>query len=83
MNLNRMKQNWDRSVGWGQRRVSNWRPRLSLSGGSMMVLLTLGMTIAYDACGPERTGYEFLVLGEGDWPSLMGLLSDAAGRLVS
>lgn len=46
-----------------------------------MVLFTLFMTIAYSACGPERTGYEFLVLGEGDWPSLMGISSDTAGRV--
>ncbi|MCZ6515325.1 MAG: hypothetical protein O6850_05630, partial [Acidobacteria bacterium] len=35
----------------------------------------------YDACGPERTGYEFLVLGEGDWPSLMGIFSVTGGRI--
>ncbi len=46
-----------------------------------MVLFTLWMTIAVDACGPERTGYEFLVLGEGNWPSLMGIFSVTGGRI--
>jgi hypothetical protein len=55
------------------------RPRLSLTTGSLLVLLTLFLPIGYEACGPPRTGYE-LVRGQGDWPSFLGITSAAGGR---
>lgn len=46
------------------------RPRVSLLTGSVFVLLTLFLPIAYKACGPNRTGYEF-IRGEGIWPGAL------------
>ena len=59
--------------------VSQLRPRISLASGSALVLLTLFLPIGYEACEPARTGIE-LVQGKGEWPSLLGITSSAAGR---
>ncbi|HUI40813.1 MAG TPA: hypothetical protein VL523_02475 [Terriglobia bacterium] len=49
------------------------RPRVSLLTGSVLVLLTLYIPVAFGACGPNRTGLEFL-RGEGVWPGMATLL---------
>jgi len=50
-----------------------------LFSGSVLVLLTLFLPIAYQSCGPNKTGYEFVRAGEGDWPGLP-LGGQEAGR---
>jgi hypothetical protein len=47
---------------------------VSLASGSVLVLLTLFLPIAYEACGPQRKGHEF-IRGEGVWPGLVSLIS--------
>jgi hypothetical protein len=64
---------------WASKVLEQIRPRASLASGSVLVLLTLFLPIGYEACGPRRSGYE-LLRGKGDWPTLMGLSSSAAGR---
>jgi hypothetical protein len=60
--------------------LSRIRPRVSLASGSILVLLTLFLPIGYEACGPERRGYE-LVQGSGEWPTFLGVLvSSQAGQ---
>ncbi len=51
------------------------RPRVSLAAGSLMVLLTLFIPLTQEACGPNRTGLEF-IRGRGAWVGLMGLISN-------
>jgi len=53
--------------------VSQLRPRISLAAGSALLLLTLFLPIAYEACGPQRKGHEFL-RGQGIWPGLLTIL---------
>lgn len=48
------------------------RPRVSLLTGSVLVLLTLYVPVAFNACGANRTGIEFL-RGEGVWPGMAAL----------
>ena len=70
-----------RGEAYTRRVVSPLRPRVSLAGGSLLVLLTLLLPIGYESCGPERKGYE-LVQGKGDWPTFMGIfLSDYYGSI--
>lgn len=73
---------WQRSNRWGWSLVSQIRPRVSLLTGSVLVLLTLFLPIAYEACGPNRTGYEFARgEGKGIWPGLfLGLIFEDSGR---
>jgi len=59
--------------------LANLRPRLALTGGSLLVLLTLFCPIGYEACGAPRKGYE-LVQGQGDWPSFLGIIWTAGGQ---
>jgi hypothetical protein len=61
---------WARGRGWALTLVSQIRPRLSLAAGSVLVLLTLFIPIAYEACGPPRKGHEF-IRGKGIWPGLL------------
>lgn len=56
------------------------RPRISLAGGSLLVLLTLFLPIGYSSCGPKTMGYE-LVRGKGEWPTFLGIfVSEPAGQ---
>lgn len=61
---------WAGGHAWALTLVAQIRPSLSLAAGSVLVLLTLFLPIAYDACGPPRKGYEFLS-GRGIWPGLL------------
>lgn len=49
-------------------------PRVSLLTGCALVFLSLYLPIAYDACGPNRTGIEVLQ-GDGIWPGAMAFFS--------
>lgn len=75
----RIERAYERGNAWTQKLLAQIRPRVSLASGSLLVLLTLLLPIGYEACGPRRTGYE-LMRGKGDWPTLMGIASSAAGR---
>lgn len=77
--LDRIERAYERGNAWTQKLLVQIRPRVSLFSGSVLVLLTLFLPIGYEACGPRRTGYE-LMRGKGDWPTLMGIASSAAGR---
>lgn len=65
---------WERARGWTRVLISQLRPRVSLASGSVLVLLTLFLPIAYEACGPQRRGHEF-IRGEGVWPGLLTFVS--------
>jgi len=65
---------WERAQGWARGLISQLRPRVSLASGSVLVLLTLFLPIAYEACGPQRKGHEF-IRGEGVWPGLLTFVS--------
>ncbi len=57
------------------------KPRVPLLSGSVLVLLTLFLPVAYSQCGSVRwTGSNYL-LGFGTWPGSLGALSYAAGRV--
>lgn len=64
---------WGRGRGWAEKLAAQIRPRVSLAAGSTLVLLTLFLPIAYEACGPPRKGYEFL-RGEGIWPGVLSFV---------
>jgi hypothetical protein len=66
----RAERAWARGRGWALTLVGQIRPRLSLAAGSVLVLLTLFLPIAYEACGPPRKGHEF-IRGKGIWPGLL------------
>ena len=70
----RTERAWERAHGWARVLISQLRPRMSLASGSVLVLLTLFLPIAYEACGPNRRGHEF-IRGEGVWPGLLTLVS--------
>jgi hypothetical protein len=70
----RTERAWERAHGWARVLTSQLRPRMSLASGSVLVLLTLFLPIAYEACGPQRRGHEF-IRGEGIWPGLLSLVS--------
>lgn len=56
-------------------------PKIPLLSGSVLVLLTLFLPIAYSQCGSVRwTGGDYL-LGFGTWPGSLGALSNAPGRV--
>jgi hypothetical protein len=55
------------------------RPRISLLTGSVFVLTTLSLPVAYVDCGPNKTGVEF-VQGDGFWYSLVGFASSGGAR---
>lgn len=56
-------------------------PKIPLLSGSVLVLLTLFLPIAYSQCGSVRwTGGDYL-LGFGTWPGSLGALSYAPGRV--
>jgi hypothetical protein len=56
-------------------------PKASLLTGSILVLLTLFLPVAYSQCGAIRwTGSEYL-LGVGTWPGCLAGLSYSAGRI--
>jgi hypothetical protein len=61
---------WARGRGWALTLLAQIRPRVSLAAGSVLVLLTLFLPIAYEACGPPRKGHEF-IRGKGIWPGLL------------
>ena len=65
---------WERAHGWARVLISQLRPRVSLASGSVLVLLTLFLPLAYEACGPQRKGHEF-IRGEGVWPGLLTFVS--------
>jgi hypothetical protein len=65
---------WGRAHGWARVLISQLRPRVSLASGSVLVLLTLFLPLAYEACGPQRKGHEF-IRGEGVWPGLLTFVS--------
>lgn len=57
------------------------RPNVPLLSGSVLVLLTLFLPVAYSQCGSIRwTGGDYL-LGFGTWPGSLGALSYAPGRV--
>lgn len=57
------------------------KPRVPLLSGSVLVLLTLFLPVAYSQCGSARwTGSDYL-LGFGTWPGSLGALSYALGRV--
>lgn len=57
------------------------KPKVPLLSGSVLVLLTLFLPVAYSQCGSVRwTGSDYL-LGFGTWPGSLGALSYAAGRV--
>ena len=64
------ERGWARGRGWALALVWQIRPRLSLAAGSVLVLLTLFLPTAYEACGPPRKGHEF-IRGKGIWPGLL------------
>lgn len=73
---------WAYGDRWARSLVSQIRPRVSLLTGSVLVLLTLWLPVAYEACGPNRTGYE-VVRGKGIWPGLFtALLVASSGRVL-
>jgi len=76
---NRTERAYEHGQAWASKILALIRPRVSLTTGSVLVLLTLFLPIGYEACSPHRTGYE-LMGGKGDWPTLMGIASSAAGR---
>jgi hypothetical protein len=61
--------------GVAGRTLAALRPRVSLTSGSVMVLVTLLLPIGYESCGPETKGYE-LVQGHGGWPTFLGIALD-------
>jgi len=75
----RIERVYERGNAWVGHLIALVRPRVSLASGSLLVLLTLLLPIGYEACAPQRTGYE-LMRGKGDWPTLMGIASSRAGR---
>ncbi len=52
------------------------RPRMSLFSGSVLVLLTLFLPIAWES----NKGYEFVRVGEGSWLGLLGVVDHEIGR---
>lgn len=57
------------------------KPNVPLLSGSVLVLLTLFLPVAYSQCGSVRwTGVDYL-LGFGTWPGSLGALSYAPGRV--
>lgn len=71
---------WERGNQWIRSPLLRIRPKVSLFSGSVLVLLTLFLPIAYQACGPNKTGYEFVRESKGDWPTFLGSISHQAGR---
>ena len=60
----------ERGEAEGRAFLTRIRPRVSLAGGGILVLLTLFLPVGYEACGPKRRGYE-LVQGKGEWPTYL------------
>ena len=60
--------------------LAGLRPQFSMLSGAAFVLITLFLPIAYNACGPEKTGAEFVSGASGELPLLAGLSSEAFGR---
>jgi uncharacterized membrane protein YhaH (DUF805 family) len=70
----------DRTEDSVRRALKPLRPRVSLSCGGVMVLITLLLPIGYESCGPKTKGYE-LLQGHGAWPTFMGIsLENYFGR---
>lgn len=69
--------NWphakETATRWAHSPWTRIRPRVSMLSGSVLVLLTLYIPVAFNACGANRTGLEFL-RGEGIWPGMGSLL---------
>jgi hypothetical protein len=71
------------------RKASRWvhapllqiRPRISLLTGSALVLLSLYIPVAFNACGINRTGREFL-RADGLWPGMASLVGMGIERGV-
>ena len=55
------------------------RPRISLLTGSALVLLSLYIPVAFNACGTNRTGRDFL-RGDGLWPGMASLVGTGIER---
>ena len=71
---------WEKSGRTVRSTLAKFRPRVSLFSGAVFVLLTLFLPIAYNSCGPEKTGIEFIGGASGDFPLLAGMYSQAFGR---
>lgn len=57
------------------------KPKVSLLTGSLLVLLTLFLPIAYSQCGAVRTSGLDYLLGFDTWPGSLGAISYAGGRV--
>src|SRR5690242_10685821 len=57
--------------GWVRSLSLRIRPRVSLLTGSVFVLVTLLLPMAYGSCGGRYTGYEFIHDRTLIWPGAM------------
>jgi hypothetical protein len=71
---------WEKSELGLRSILAGLRPRFSMLSGAAFVLITLFLPVAYNACGPEKTGAEFVSGASGEFPLLAGLSSEAFGR---
>lgn len=72
---------WDAVLRLGHSPWLRIGPRASLLSGSVFVLLSLFVPVAFNACGANRTGREFL-LGEGIWPGMASFVQTDIERGV-
>jgi hypothetical protein len=80
---------WNRFTAWFGRSVWQTRPRVSLTAGSVLVLLTLFLSTSQvschdsggqDASRKERPGYEF-ILARASWPpAISTFIFESVGR---
>jgi hypothetical protein len=71
---------WEKSELAVRSMLGGLRPRFSLLSGAAFVLITLFLPVAYNACGPAKTGAEFVGGASGEFPLLAGLPSEGFGR---
>ncbi len=69
---------WERGNRLVRSPLPRIRPPVSLLTGSVLVLLTLLLPVAYSSCGGGKTGYEFL-RGEGEWLGLLVFVLGSGG----
>jgi hypothetical protein len=71
---------WEKSELAVRSMLGGLRPRFSLLSGAAFVLVTLFLPVAYNACGPAKTGAEFVGGASGEFPLLTGLPCEGFGR---
>jgi hypothetical protein len=71
---------WEKSELAVRSTLGRLRPRFSMLSGAVFVLVTLFLPIAYNSCGPDKTGAEFVSGASGELPMMAGLSSEGFGR---